>query len=279
MKRFALIGAAGYVAPRHLQAIHDVGGELIAAIDPHDSVGVLDSFFPEAEFFTDFPQFERFLREGVDYISICSPNYLHNAHVQIALQFGADVICEKPLVLNLSSLTSLMKQEKLSNQHINTIMQLRLHPEIIALKQRLEGKIHNVNLTYIAPRGRWYHSSWKGDPAKSGGLITNIGIHMFDLLIWLFGDARKNIVYNRDATSASGFLDLARAHVNWLLSIEQKPAQRIIEVDGEEINLSNGFTDLHTESYWRILANQGFTTMDVLPSIQLVSAIQDAEVR
>jgi UDP-N-acetyl-2-amino-2-deoxyglucuronate dehydrogenase len=272
MKHFALIGVAGYVAPRHLKAIRDIGGDLIAVLDPHDSVGILDFYFPEAEFFTDAPSFERFLAgRNLDYVSICSPNWLHRTHIEMALRLNATAICEKPLVVRPCDLVDLL------DAPINTIMQLRLHPDLIALRHRLTPGQHEVDLTYVAPRGRWYHASWKGDPSKSGGLIANIGIHMFDLLLWLFGDVQRNVVHERSKTQASGKLDLERARVRWSLSIEPDEPKRAIIVDGEEIEFSG--EGLHSKSYHHILAGEGFTPHDALPAIQLVSAIRDAQVR
>ncbi len=297
-KRFALIGAGGYIAPRHLKAIKETGNELVAALDKNDSVGVLDSYTTEARFFTEFERFDRHLEklrrkpgEAIDYVSICSPNYLHDAHVRFALRIGADAICEKPLVLNPWNLLAL---EELAGEHgrqINTILQLRLHPTIVALKQRIDqapkDKMHEIDLTYITTRGYWYLASWKGDIEKSGGIATNIGVHFFDMLTWIFGPVRRNLVHMHEATRAAGYLELERGRVRWFLSLNRgdlpkppeagKPATyRAISVDGEEVEFSEGFTDLHTESYRRILAGDGFGCQAVLPSIEIVSAIRTA---
>jgi len=297
--RFALIGAGGYIAPRHLRAIKDTGNELVAALDKNDSVGVLDSYTTEARFFTEFERFDRHLEklrrkpgQAVDYVTICSPNYLHDAHVRFALRIGADAICEKPLVLNPWNVAAL---DELAGEHgrkINTILQLRLHPAIIALKNRIDAapkdKIHDIDLTYITTRGHWYQASWKGDIEKSGGIATNIGVHFFDMLTWIFGPVRQNLVHVHEATRAAGYLELERGRVRWFLSLNRndlpkppeagKPATyRAISVDGEEVEFSTGFTELHTESYRRILAGDGFACSEVLPSIEIVSAIRTAK--
>lgn len=298
MKRFALIGAGGYIAPRHLRAIKDTGNELVAALDRHDSVGVLDSYFPDADFFTEFERFDRYLEKlrrskgkSVDYVSICSPNYLHDAHVRFALRIGADAICEKPLVLNPWNADALAEIEKETGGKINTILQLRLHPAIAALKKKVEAagpkKVFDIDLTYIAPRGHWYMVSWKGDVSKSGGIANNIGVHFFDVLAWIFGDVRANVVHVLEPRRAAGFLELERAKVRWFLSLDRddlpfksepgKPmTYRSITVDGEEIEFSGGFTELHTESYKRILAGNGFGVDDVRTSINIVSNIRNA---
>ncbi|MBN1123660.1 MAG: Gfo/Idh/MocA family oxidoreductase [Sedimentisphaerales bacterium] len=296
-KTFALIGVAGYIAPRHLRAIKDTGNILVAALDKNDSVGILDSYFPEASFFTEFERFDRHLEkrrrkgESVDYVTICSPNYLHDAHVRFALRIGADAICEKPLVINPWNVDALTEIEKEKGCKIHTILQLRLHPSIQQLKQLVESghtdKVYDVNLTYITSRGRWYLVSWKGDVSKSGGIANNIGIHFFDMLTWIFGQVRQNVVHRLDATRAAGFLELQQARVRWFLSLEhsdlpQEPradqpmTYRSIQVDGEQIEFSTGFTDLHTESYRQILHGNGFGTETVLPSIQIVSDIRNA---
>ncbi|MBN1818384.1 MAG: Gfo/Idh/MocA family oxidoreductase [Sedimentisphaerales bacterium] len=296
-KKFALIGVAGYIAVRHLRAIRDTGNVLVAALDKNDSVGILDSYFPETSFFTEFERFDRHLEkrrrkgESVDYVSICSPNYLHDAHVRFALRIGADAICEKPLVINPWNVEALAEIEKETGHRINTILQLRLHPAIRQLKQRVVSgpvdKIYDVDLTYITSRGRWYLVSWKGDVSKSGGIANNIGIHFFDMLTWIFGEVRQNVVHRLDATRAAGFLELRQARVRWYLSLEhgdlpQEPradqpmTYRSIEVDGDQIEFSTGFGDLHTESYRQILQGNGFGTETVLPSIQIVSDIRSA---
>jgi len=297
-KRFALIGVGGYIAPRHLRAIKETGNVLVAAVDKNDSVGVLDSYFPDAHFFTEFERFDRHIEkrrrrgEAIDYVSICSPNYLHDAHVRFALRVGANAICEKPLVINPWNVTALAELEQETGRRINTILQLRLHPAIEALRRKVaEGpaeKVYDIDLTYITSRGRWYQVSWKGDESKSGGIANNIGIHFFDMLIWIFGPVRQNFVHVRTPTRAAGFLDLARARVRWFLSLERQdlpvapePGEprtyRSIQVDGEEVEFSGGFTDLHTESYRHILTGQGFGTETVLPSIEVVYEIRHAE--
>ena len=287
MKNFALIGAAGYIAPRHLQAIRDIGNQLLAAYDPNDSVGILDSYFPDAAFFTEFERFDRHLEklkrrgQSIDYLSICSPNYLHDAHVRYGLRYGADVICEKPLVLNPWNLEGLREMEQETGQRIWTILQLRHHPHIIALKQQVEAsdpaRIFEVELTYITPRGHWYYTSWKGDESKSGGIITNIGIHLFDMLLWVFGPVQYQEVHLRNHGRASGYLQMKRARVRWFLSIEAatlpetappNAPYRTIKLDGKEWAFSEGFTDLHTESYQQIIDGSGFGLDAVLPAIQ-----------
>lgn len=299
MKTYALIGVGGYIACRHLQAIKETGGTLVAALDRSDSVGIIDSYFPEADFFTEFERFDRHLEkmrrkgEAIDYVTICSPNYLHDAHVRFALRIGASAICEKPLVLNPWNVSALSEIEAETGGDIYTILQLRLHPAILALKERVEksppDKTFEIDLAYIAPRGRWYMVSWKGDQSKSGGIATNIGVHFFDMLAWIFGEPKKNEVHVYEATKAAGLLELERASVRWLLSIDKEDLPsgpegaeagpyRSISVDGEEIEFSGGFADLHTESYRRILAGDGFRTEDVMTSIEIVSAIRNAKV-
>jgi UDP-N-acetyl-2-amino-2-deoxyglucuronate dehydrogenase len=292
-KRYALIGAAGYVAPRHLRAINETGGTLRAAFDPADSVGIMDSFFPDTRFFIEFERFDRYINrlsrqnEGVDYISICSPNYLHDAHVRFALRSGADAICEKPLVLNPWNIDGLADIEHNTGKRVHTILQLRLHPAIIALKERIQkekpAKVHDVELTYITSRGRWYYVSWKGDEAKSGGIATNIGVHFYDMLSFVFGKLENNVVHHRAMDCAAGYLEYERARVRWFLSInardvpgyaEGKRTFRSITMDGEQIEFSEGFTDLHTLSYREILAGRGFALDVVRPSIETVSQIR-----
>ncbi|HEY9049862.1 MAG TPA: Gfo/Idh/MocA family oxidoreductase, partial [Ohtaekwangia sp.] len=279
MKNFALIGAAGFIAPRHMKAIKETGNNLVAALDKHDNVGILDSYFPNADFFTEFERFDRHLdklkRKGekIDYISICSPNYLHDSHIRYALRFGADAICEKPLVLNPWNLDALSEIEKETGRKLYTILQLRLHPSIIALREKVKNgpkdKIYDVDLRYMTSRGNWYHSSWKGDSSKSGGVATNIGIHFFDMLIWIFGDVKKNEVTQLTSETASGYLELERARVQWLLSIDYnqipedvrakgKRTFRSLTMEGEQIEFSDGFTDLHTLSYEEVLKGNGF---------------------
>ncbi len=299
MKRFVIIGVGGYIAPRHLKAIKDTGNVLVAALDKNDSVGILDSYFPNADFFTEFERFDRHLEllrrsgaEKVDYVSICSPNYLHDAHVRFAMRIGADAICEKPLVLNPWNVAALEEIENETGRRINTIMQLRLHHAIEVLKKQVDSgpksKLYNVELTYITSRGHWYRTSWKGDTNKSGGVATNIGVHFFDILTWIFGDVKANIVNLHRPTKASGVLELERARVRWFLSLDQEDlpekvkaknlrTYRSIKIDGQEIEFSEGFTEPHTKSYERILEGRGFTTKDVLSSIKIVSEIRNAK--
>lgn len=296
MKNFALIGVGGYIAPRHLKAIKDTGHNLIAALDKNDSVGILDSYFPEADFFTEFERFDRHLeklkRKGklIDYVTVCSPNYLHDAHIRFGLRIGADVICEKPLVLNPWNVDGLAEIEKETGKKIFTILQLRLHPAIIALKEKVQkapaGKRFDIDLKYITSRGHWYHVSWKGDIQKSGGIATNIGIHFFDMLLWIFGDVRSNRVDQHSRDTASGRLELEKADVNWLLSIDAnslpeevrqagKRTFRSMTIDGEEFEFSEGFTELHTKSYEEILKGNGFPIGETRRSIQLAHEIRE----
>lgn len=297
MQHFALIGAAGYVAPRHLKAIRDTGHSLLAAYDPNDSVGVLDSYFPEADFFTEYERFDRHLeklkRSGqhLDYVSICSPNYLHDAHIRFGLRIGADVICEKPLVLNPWNIEALQENERETGKKVSTILQLRLHPAIQVLRERVLNTkdIYDLDLTYITSRGNWYYSSWKGDLQKSGGIATNIGIHFFDMLGWVFGQVKQNIVHLHTHDRAAGILELDRARVRWFLSInaETLPEQalaagkrtyRSITMNGESIEFSEGFTDLHTLSYQKILQGEGFGLSDALPAVEIAHSIRNAPV-
>lgn len=299
MKRFALIGAAGYIAPRHMAAIRDTGNNLVSALDPNDSVGIIDSYFPDAEFFTEFEQFDRAIdnrrrtREGIDYVSICSPNYLHDSHMRFALRSGADAICEKPLVLNPRDIDALQKIERDTGQSVNTILQLRVHPAIMALREQVASEVrdgkYEVDLTYITSRGRWYLQSWKGDEKKSGGIATNIGVHFFDMLHFIFGALQENRVHLREDTRAAGYLEYERARVRWFLSLELgdvpegprsegQRTYRSITVDGEEIEFSGGFTDLHTRSYEEILAGRGFGLEENRTSIATVAHIRTAPV-
>jgi UDP-N-acetyl-2-amino-2-deoxyglucuronate dehydrogenase len=291
---FALIGVAGYVAPRHLRAIKDNNGVLRAALDKSDSVGVIDSYFPDTRFFVEFERFDRYLdrirRQGdkIDYVSICSPNYLHDAHVRFALRGASDAICEKPLVLNPWNIDGLAAIERETGRRVHTILQLRLHPAIVKLKNRVAADhkrlIHEVDLTYITARGRWYYVSWKGDEAKSGGIATNIGVHFFDMLSFIFGPLRKTVVHHRAPDCAAGYLEYESARVRWFLSINMRDVPeevaakqrtfRSIKVDGDELELSEGFTDLHTLSYREILAGRGFPLDDVRPSIETVARIR-----
>lgn len=301
MKHFALIGAAGFVAPRHFKAIKDTGNTLIAALDPHDSVGILDSYFPEARFFTSFERFERHLEKlrfqteepRVEYVSICSPNYLHDTHTRLALHVGADAICEKPLVINEWNLRSLEELEAKTGRKVYTVLQLRLLPPLVELKERLEAQPNRRNqdvvLTYITRRGQWYHTSWKGDEEKSGGLAMNIGIHFFDLLTWLFGKAERSEVHLARPDKMAGLLELEWARVRWYLSVDVndlpeatrragKFAFRSITLDGQEMEFSEGFTDLHTRVYEQVLAGNGFGIDAARPSIEMVYGIRHADV-
>jgi UDP-N-acetyl-2-amino-2-deoxyglucuronate dehydrogenase len=301
MKNFALTGVAGYIAPRHLQAIKDTGNQLVAAMDPHDSVGILDRYFPDVSFFTEFERFDRHLeklrREGsphkVDYLSICSPNNLHDAHIRLALRLGANAICEKPLVLNPWNLDALQELEQESSARIFTILQLRVHPSLIILKDKLSKEKsdhkHEVVLSYITSRGLWYNFSWKGILEKSGGIATNIGIHFFDLLMWLFGDVQTNSLHLKETNRMSGFLELENANVKWFLSTDKNdlpeeaikkgaPTFRSITIDGEEIQFTEGFTDLHTRVYEETLKGKGFGIEEARPSIKLVQALRSMAV-
>ena len=298
MKHFALIGAAGYIAPRHMKAIADTGNELLAAFDPYDGVGQIDQYFPESDFFVEFERFDRHLekmrRAGVklDYVSICSPNYLHDAHIRFALRNHADAICEKPLVLNPWNIEALDELSKEMNQRVYNILQLRLHPEVIALKKRVEegdaNTIYDIDLSYITSRGRWYDFSWKGDIKKSGGIATNIGIHFFDLLVWVFGDVQRNVIHVNESRTAAGYLELKHARVRWFLSIDSaalpqavveqnQRTYRLITVNGEELDLSQGFTDLHTLSYQKILKGEGFDITEVYHGVQLAHGMRNAK--
>ena len=303
-KNFAMTGVAGYIAPRHLQAINETGNRLVAATDPHDSVGILDRYFPDASFFTETERFDRHLEklhrsresEGIDYVTICSPNNLHDAHIRMALRVGADAICEKPLVLNPWNLDILQELEEDYGRRVHTILQLRVHPAMVALKERFEkerqtgtvtGKRH-VNLTYITSRGMWYHYSWKGDHSKSGGVSTNIGIHFFDMLMWFFGGVQRSVLQLSENDKMSGFLELEHATVSWYLSLDRndlpeqavaegKPTYRSITIDDEEVEFSGGFTDLHTRVYEEILAGRGFGIEHARESITLVHGLRNAE--
>ncbi len=297
VKNFGLIGLGGYIAIRHVKAIKDTGNYLLAGLDKSDSVGFVDNYFPEMDFFTEFERFDRHIdklkREGkpIHYISICSPNYLHDSHIRFALRSGADAICEKPLVLNPWNVEALGEIEKETGQKVNTILQLRLHQSIIALKKEIEanpGKTYDVDLAYITSRGQWYHFSWKGDKTKSGGIATNIGIHFYDMLTYLFGNVEENILHYSDSAKATGYLKLENANVRWFLSIDYddlpdeikakgQRTYRSITVNGKEIEFSQGFTDLHTESYKNILAGNGFGLDDAMKSIKIVHEIRNAQ--
>ncbi|HEY8274059.1 MAG TPA: Gfo/Idh/MocA family oxidoreductase [Pseudolabrys sp.] len=293
MNRFALIGVGGYIAPRHMKAMEAVGGELAVAMDPSDSVGVIDSYYPDAHFFVEFERFDRHVdklrRQGrpVHYVSICSPNYMHDAHCRFALRSGADAICEKPLVLNPWNLDGLAEIERETGRSISTILQLRLHPQIRALKAQVEASArtdHEVTVTYITSRGRWYHISWKGDERKSGGVATNIGIHFFDMLTFVFGAVESHSIQLRDENRAAGTMRCQKALVRWYLSLDRgdlpenlRPGQttyRSVEVDGQDIEFSEGFTDLHVLSYREILAGNGFGVEVVRPSVEIASEIR-----
>jgi len=297
MKNFAITGVAGYIAPRHLQAIKDTGNRLVAACDPHDSVGILDRYFQDVSFFTEFERFDRHLEKlrrkssehAIDFLTICSPNNLHDAHIRLALRLHADAICEKPLVLNPWNLDQLQELENETGKKVYTVLQLRTHPSIIKLKQKIESaeknRKHEISLSYITSRGPWYRYSWKGDVTKSGGVATNIGIHFFDMLIWLFGKVESYEVLLKQPEKMKGVIELENANVNWFLSIDKndlpqsakdavQPTFRSITIDGEEIEFSGGFTDLHTKVYEEIINGNGFTIEDARPSIQLAHDIR-----
>jgi len=295
MKNFAIIGASGYIAPRHMKAIKETGNNLVAILDKNDSVGIIDTYFPKAELFLESEMFDRHMYKlkdtdrKIDYVSVCSPNYLHDAHIRLALRNDADVICEKPLVLNPWNIDELMKLENETGRHINNILQLRLHPSVIELKEKINNgpsdKKYEVTLDYITSRGNWYLRSWKNKTPKSGGIATNIGIHFFDMLIWIFGDV-KNSTSNHSEMSASGYLELDRANVSWKLSIDSNdlplehkqkglPVYRSIRIDDSEFEFSTGFTNLHTQSYEKILTGEGFKVIDAIPSIELAYKIRN----
>ena len=301
MKNFALIGVAGYIAPRHMQAIKATGNNLVAALDPNDSVGIIDSHFPDADFFTEFERFDRHIDKmrrsnngkSIDYVSICSPNYLHDSHMRFALRSGADAICEKPLVLNPWNIDGLLDIERDSGHKVNTILQLRVHPSIMALRQKIQSQKrdtkHEVDLAYITSRGRWYLRSWKGDLKKSGGIATNIGVHFFDMLHFIFGPLQDNVVHHSSETKAAGYLEYEQARVRWFLSVnvEDIPdatratgqrTYRSITVDGEEVEFSGGFTDLHIRSYEEILAGRGYGLEENRTAITTVAAIRNAKI-
>ncbi len=293
MKKFALTGAAGYIAPRHFKAIKDTGNDLIAALDVHDSVGIIDSYFPNASFFIEYERFERHLEKlrrednGIDYLSVCTPNFVHDSHVRLALRMGASAICEKPLVLNPWNLDALQIIEEETGKRVYNILQLRIHESVIALKKKVESenKRHSVNLKYITSRGKWYDFSWKGDVHKSGGIATNIGIHFFDMLIHLFGEVKNYKLEISEARKMKGTLELKNADVEWFLSIDEsdlpekeklagKRTFRSILIDDEEFEFSAGFTDLHTKVYQDILNGGGFGIEDARASIELVHRLR-----
>ena len=297
--KFALIGAAGYIAPRHMKAIRETGNILVTALDKYDGVGIIDSYFPDADFFTEPERFDRHLdklRRGItnkiDYVSICSPNYLHDAHIRLALRNQAHAICEKPIVLNPWNVDALNEIEQETGKNIYTILQLRLHPSIIALKKKIEespaGKVYDIDLSYITSRGKWYFISWKGDIEKSGGVATNIGVHFFDMLSWIFGDVEQQTVHVLEPSRAAGFLRLKKARVRWFLSIDEKDLPEIavqngkrtfrcLSISGEEFEFSDGFTDLHTTSYRDILSGGGFRLNDARNSIKTVYEIRNSK--
>jgi len=299
MKNFALIGAAGYIAPRHMKAIKDTNNNLLAAFDKGDSVGVIDSYFPHADFFVEFERFDRHIEKlkyeknmYLDYVSICSPNYLHDAHIRFALRSGADAICEKPLVLNPWNIDKLQMVQKNTGKNIYNILQLRVHPSIIALREKVlaskRDKKFEVDLTYLTSRGRWYQTSWKGDPNKSGGVATNIGVHFYDMLSWIFGAVQENIVHIHESNRAAGYLEFENARVRWFLSISSEflPKEikekgqttfRSITIDGEELEFSGGFTDLHTMVYQDILEGRGYGLNAARTAIEIVHDIRNCE--
>ena len=297
IKNFALVGVGGYIAVRHLRAIKETNNNLLASVDPNDSVGLIDSYFPDSNFFVEFERFDRHIdkvrRNGtkLDYVSICSPNYLHDAHIRFALRSDAHAICEKPIVLNPWNLEALDELQKEYDKNIYNILQLRLHPSIIKLKEEVQNnptdKLYDIDLTYITSRGKWYYISWKGDVSKSGGIATNIGVHFFDMLIWIFGSVKQNIVHVLEPNRASGYLDLERARIKWYLSLEyddipdniKETGQRTfrsIKINNEEIEFSGGFTDLHTQSYEHIMAGKGFKLMEAKPAIDTVYTIRNS---
>ena len=295
MKLFALTGVSGFVAPRHLHAIKSTGNELVAAMDISDSAGVLDSYFPSADFFTDPGEFKHFIeqcnkkRSPVDYVSVCTPNHLHEENIRMAVLSGADVICEKPLVLDPDDAQKLKHLENSSGKKIFNILQLRHHPGILDLKKKTEHESafhkYEIDLAYVTPRGKWYHNSWKGDPARSGGIATNIGIHFFDMLIWIFGSVQNCIVQMHNAERSAGFLELEKARVRWFLSINEtdlpdlnnRSAVRSMVVNGHHVDFSSGFTELHKNNYSSIMAGQGCRIDDVMPSIELAHTIRFQE--
>lgn len=300
MKNFALIGAAGYIAPRHMAAIKATGNRLVAAYDPFDSVGVMDSYFPDAYFFTEFERFDRHVdktrrsesEDAVDFVSICSPNYLHDSHIRFALRSGAHVICEKPLVVNPWNLDAISEIERETGRQVNSILQLRLHPAIIALREKVRAQKrdtkHEVDLTYVTSRGRWYMQSWKGVEHKSGGILANIGVHFFDMLHFMFGKVQDSVVHMRGETRSAGYLEFEHARVRWFLSVELDDVPRAIQetgqrtfrsilIDGEEFEFSGGFTDLHQRSYEEILAGRGFSIDDNREAINTLAGMRRCE--
>ena len=297
MKNFGIIGVAGYIAPRHLKAIKDTGNRLVVALDKSDSVGIMDSYFPQCSFYTEYERFDRFVEkikhteDRLDYVSVCTPNYLHDSHIRFGLRAGADVICEKPLVLNPWNIDALKKMEEETGKTVYNILQLRLHPAIIQWKEMVDqgpkDKVYDVDLTYITSRGLWYYTSWKGDINKSGGVATNIGIHFYDMLQWIFGDVRKSVVHVSSHDRVAGYLELEKARVRYFLSINadtlpenavqgEKRTYRTIMIDGSEFEFSQGFTELHTESYKKILSGEGFRISEARNCIEMVYEIRNA---
>jgi UDP-N-acetyl-2-amino-2-deoxyglucuronate dehydrogenase len=297
-KNFGLIGVAGYIAVRHLKAIKDTGNNLLASLDRFDSVGLIDNYFPQSDFFVEFERFDRHfekLKRGgtkIDYVSICSPNYLHDSHIRFALRHHADAICEKPIVLNPWNVDALQEIENETGHKIFTVLQVRLHPRIIELKNKIKNgpsdKIYDIDLTYITSRGNWYHISWKGDIQKSGGVATNIGIHFFDMLGWIFGSTKKNIVHMSEPNKAAGYLELEKARIRWFLSLDHNDlphsvaekgqrTYRSILLNGEEIEFSEGFTDLHTQTYKEILSGKGFGLEDARQSVEIAYTIRNVK--
>ena len=297
MKNFVLIGAAGYIAPRHMKAIKETGNNLVAAYDPYDGIGILDNYFPKASFFTEFERFDRHLEKikrlgiKIDYVSICSPNYLHDSHIRYGLRIGADVICEKPIVLNPWNVEALIELEEEYSNSVYTILQLRHHDSILNLKDKIDNGnqdvVHDIDLTYITSRGKWYHNSWKGNIDKSGGIASNIGVHFFDMLQWIFGDLKKLSVDTKTNDTNAGVIFLERANVNWFLSINAdnlpneilksgETTYRTLSISGQEIQFSKGFTDLHTVSYEKILNGEGYGLRDAKKSIEIVSKIRNS---
>ena len=299
IKKFAIIGAAGYIAPRHMKAIKDTGNKLIAAFDLNDSVGIIDSYFPDAHFFTEFERFDRFVdkwrskqEKKIDYFAVVTPNYLHDSHIRFALKSGADVICEKPLVLNADKIDKLKAIENETSKKIYNILQLRLHPSIIKLKEKIKQelelnskKVYNIDLTYLSSRGKWYFESWKGDESKSGGIATNIGVHFYDMLTWIFGEVTSNHLNMKKTDVNAGILELKNARVRWFMSINYNylpkkikdkglTSYRSLILDGQEIDFSHGFNDLHTRSYEEILSGNGFRIDEARSSIDIVSDIR-----
>ena len=297
MKNFGIIGVAGYIAPRHLRAIKDTKNRLVVSLDRSETVGIIDSFFPNCSFYTEYERFDRYVEkikgtsDQLDYLSVCTPNYLHDSHIRFGLRAGADVICEKPLVLNIWNIDALETMQNQTGKNVYTILQLRLHPAIRAWKERIENgdpqKVYDVDLTYITSRGKWYYTSWKGNTEKSGGVATNIGVHFYDMLSWIFGSVRQNVVHISTHDRVAGLLHFDKARVRYFLSInadtlpqqalaEGKKTYRKVECEGEEIEFSDGFTELHTDSYKEILNGNGFGLRDVRPCIEIVSDIRNA---